>query len=176
MPGRPPGARAVVAATRTWLKDAVIGLNLCPFAREVYVAERIRYVVSPAADPQALRAQLADELRLLPTLDPAATETTLLIHPRVLGDFLDYNDFLDLAEATLAELGLEGVLQIASFHPLYQFAGTEPGDVTNRTNRSPYPMLHILREASVTKAVAGYPDADKIPERNIATMRRLAGL
>lgn len=168
--------QAVVEATQTWLKDVVIGLNLCPFAREVYLAERIRYVVSPAADAQALRAQLANELRLLPTLDPAATETTLLIHPGVLGDFLDYNDFLDLAEETLAELNLEGVLQIASFHPLYQFAGTEPGDVTNRTNRSPYPMLHLLREDSVRKAIAGYPDADKIPERNIATMRRLAGL
>lgn len=170
----PPADRAVVDATKAWLKDVVIGLNLCPFAREVYVSERIRYVVSPAADVEALRAQLAAELRLLPTLAPAATETTLLIHPGVLADFPDYNDFLDTAEGALGELGLEGVLQIASFHPQYQFAGTEPGDVTNRTNRSPYPMLHLLREASVTKAVAGYPDADKIPERNIATMRRLA--
>lgn len=166
--------QAVVDATRTWLKEVVIGLNLCPFAREVYVTERIRYVVSAATDSEALRVELAEELRLLTRLDPAATETTLLIHPGVLGDFLDYNDFLDLAEATLAELGLDGVLQIASFHPAYQFAGTEPDDVTNRTNRSPYPMLHLLREASVTRAVETYPDADKIPERNIETMRRLA--
>ncbi|TBR25646.1 DUF1415 domain-containing protein [bacterium] len=172
----PPSDKTVIAATRKWLKDVVIGLNLCPFAREVYVAERIRYVVSPATDVEALRAQLAEELRLLPTLDPAATETTLLIHPGVLGDFLDYNDFLDLAEGALAELGLEGVLQIASFHPQYRFADAEPDDPANGTNRSPYPMLHLLREASVAKAVAGYPDADKIPERNIATLRRLAAL
>jgi hypothetical protein len=166
--------QAVIDETRKWLKSEVIGLNLCPFARAVYDAGRIRYVVSDAADAEALRAQLADELRLLTTLDPAATETTLIIHPRVLGDFLEYNDFLDLADQTLEELELDGVLQIASFHPCYQFEGTEPDDVTNRTNRSPYPMLHILREASVEKAVAEYPDADKISERNIETMRRLA--
>jgi hypothetical protein len=168
--------QAVIDETKKWLKSEVIGLNLCPFARAVYDAGRIRYVVSDAVTAEALRAQLAEELRLLATLDPAATETTLIIHPRVLGDFLEYNDFLDVADETLVELELEGELQIASFHPCYQFEGTEPDDVTNRTNRSPYPMLHILREASVERAVAEYPDADKISERNMETMRRLAGL
>jgi hypothetical protein len=166
--------QAVIDATRKWLKSEVIGLNLCPFAREVYAAERIRYVVSAADSVEALRVQLTDELRLLRTLDPAATETTLIIHPGVLGDFLEYNDFLDLADQTLAELELEGEFQIASFHPCYQFEGTEPDDVTNRTNRSPYPMLQILREASVERAIAEYPDVDKISERNMETMRRLA--
>ena len=166
--------QAVIDETRKWIVSQVIGLNLCPFAREAYAAERVRYVVSAADSVEALRAQLADELRLLQTLDPAATETTLLIHPRVLGDFLEYNDFLDLADQTIRELEFEGDFQIASFHPCYQFAGTEPDDVTNRTNRSPYPMLQILREASVERAVAEYPDVDKIPERNIETMRRLA--
>ena len=169
-----PSDQAVIDETRKWVKNEVIGLNLCPFAREVYAAERIRYVVSEAVGAEALRAQLADELRLLRTLDPSATETTLLIHPRVLGDFLEYNDFLDLADRTIAELELDGEFQIASFHPCYQFEGTEPDDVTNRTNRSPYPMLQILREASVERAVAEYPDVDKISERNIETMRRLA--
>jgi hypothetical protein len=167
--------QAVIDETKKWVKSEVIGLNLCPFAREAYVSERIRYVVSGAVTAEALRAQLADELRLLQTLESQATETTLLIHPRVLGDFLEYNDFLDLAEQTIEELGFEGVFQIASFHPCYQFEGTEADDVANRTNRSPYPMLQILREASVERAVAEYPDIDQIPERNIATMRRLAG-
>jgi hypothetical protein len=166
--------QAVVDETRKWLKNVVIGLNLCPFARAVYDAGRIRYVVSDAVNAEALLAQLADELRLLRTLDPATTETTLLIHPRVLGDFLEYNDFLDLADEALEELELDGVFQIASFHPCYQFEGTEPDDVTNHTNSSPYPMLHILREASVERAIADYPDADRISERNIETMRRLA--
>jgi hypothetical protein len=168
--------QAVIDETRKWLVSEVIGLNLCPFAREVHAAGRIRYAVSDAVDAEALRAQLADELRLMRTLDAAATETTLLIHPRVLGDFLDYNDFLDVADQTIIELGFEGEFQIASFHPCYQFEGTEPDDVTNRTNRSPYPMLQILREASVERAVAEYPDVDKISERNMETMRRLAAL
>ncbi len=165
--------QTVIDATKTWLKDVVIGLNLCPFAREVYVTERIRYVVSAADTPEALRAQLADELLLLHSLDPAKTETTLIILPKVLADFFNYNDFLDLADQTLVNLELEGIFQIASFHPSYQFEGTDPDDVTNRTNRSPYPMLHILRESSVERAVAEYPDIDKISARNIETMRRL---
>jgi hypothetical protein len=168
--------QAVIDETRKWLVSEVIGLNLCPFAREVHAEGRIRYAVSDAVDAEALRAQLADELRLLRTLDPSVTETTLLIHPRVLGDFLEYNDFLDLADETIIALAFEGEFQIASFHPCYQFEGTEPDDVTNRTNRSPYPMLQILREASVERAVAEYPDVDKISERNMETMRRLAAL
>jgi hypothetical protein len=166
--------QAVIEETRAWLVSHVIGLNLCPFAREPHAKGRIRYAVCDAVDPEALRARLAEELGLLQTLDPVVTETTLLIHPRALVDFLAYNDFLDLADETIEELGFEGVFQIASFHPRYQFAGTEPDDVTNRTNRSPYPMLQILREASVERAVAEFPGIDEIPERNMETMRRLA--
>jgi len=163
----------VVAATQAWLERDVIGLNLCPFARAVSDAGRIRYFVSRAETGEGLRTDLVSELRILETLDPAKVDTTLLIHPSVFGDFPDYNDFLGVAEAAVEELGFAGVFQIASFHPTYRFAGTAPEDVTNRTNRSPYPMLHILREASIARAVAGHPDAAGIPARNIETLRRL---
>jgi hypothetical protein len=163
----------IVAATRHWLEKAVIGLNLCPFAKPVYAREQIRYAVSEAETPEALLAELISELQTLAAAEPEAIETTLLIHPRVLNDFLDYNDFLGVAEAAVADLGLEGVLQVASFHPEYQFTGTEPDDITNYTNRSPYPTLHLLREASVEKAVAAVPDAAEIYERNMETLRRL---
>jgi hypothetical protein len=171
----PASNEDVIAATRAWLEAEVIGLNLCPFAKAVHESNRIRYVVSSAQTPVALRADLIDELLLLKTLDAAQTDTTLLIHPQVLGDFWDYNDFLDVADGTIKDLGLVGEFQIASFHPKYQFAETTPDDVTNRTNRSPYPMLHLLREASVERALEEYPDADKISDRNIETMRRLGG-
>lgn len=151
----------------------MIGLDLCPFARAVHARGQIRWVVTPAATPEELLADLLGELRTLAGADPAAIDTTLLIHPAALGDFLDYNDFLAVADAALADLGLEGMLQIASFHPRYQFAGTAPDDVENCTNRSPYPILHLLREASVERAVAAFPDADAIYEKNIATLRRL---
>ena len=163
----------IVKATRQWLEKAVIGLNLCPFAKPVHARDQIRYVVSQAETPEELLADLIDELQTLAAAEPEEIETTLLIHPRVLNDFLDYNDFLGVAEDTVAGLGLEGVLQVASFHPDYQFAGTEPDDVTNYTNRSPYPTLHLLREASVEKAVATVPDAAEIYERNMETLRRL---
>jgi hypothetical protein len=169
----PEAGEAVVAATRRWLETAVIGLNLCPFARAVYVREQIRYVVSAASTPEALLADLIAELRALAAAEPEKIETTLLIHPDVLTDFLDYNDFLGVAEATVADLGLEGMIQIASFHPRYRFAGTAEDDVENYTNRSPYPLLHLLREASVERAVAAFPDAADIYEKNIATMRGL---
>ena len=156
-----------------WLVKDVIGLNLCPFAEEVHVSNRIRYAVSGALTTDALRADLVDELLLLKSLDAAKTDTTLLIHPQVLSDFLDYNDFLDVADETIRELGLVKEFQIASFHPRYQFAETEPDDVTNRSNRSPHPTLQLLREASVERSLAGYPDADKISMRNIETLRRL---
>lgn len=163
----------VIVATRHWLEKAVIGLNLCPFAGAVYAADRIRYVVSDATTPEALLQVLADELQQLAAADEVQTETTLLIHPRVMGDFLDYNDFLGLADALLADLGLEGVLQVASFHPQYQFADTEPDDIANCTNRSPYPVLHLLRESSVERAVAAHPDTERIYRDNIETLRRL---
>jgi hypothetical protein len=163
----------ILAATRAWIERAVIGLNLCPFAKPVYSREQIRYVVTLATSEDGLLAALEAELLSLEAADPEVVETTLLIHPRVLGDFLDYNDFLSVADHVLQRLDLEGVIQLASFHPLYQFAGTSPDDPTNRTNRSPFPMLHLLREASVTKAVAAFPEASEIYERNLKTMRRL---
>jgi len=163
----------VIAATRAWLEKAVIGLDLCQFARAVYIRDQVRFVVSEAETPGDLLADLIRELRALEAADPEAVDTTLLIHPRVLEDFLDYNDFLDVAEAAVADLGLEGEIQVASFHPQYQFAGTEPDDIENYTNRSPYPILHLLREASVEQAVAAVPDASEIFEKNVERMRRL---
>jgi hypothetical protein len=164
---------AIIAATKQWIEKAVIGLDLCPFAGAVHLQGRIRYVVSPAASPEELLPDLRGELRTLAAADPAETETTLLIHPEALADFLDYNDFLGVADEAVARLGLRGVLQIASFHPRYRFAGTGPDDIENYTNRSPYPMLHLLREASVERAVAAFPEAAGIYEKNIATLRRL---
>ncbi len=163
----------VVAATTTWLERAVIGLNLCPFAKAVHVKSQIRYAVSRAETPDELLAALYRELNFLADADAETTDTTLLIHPFVFADFLEYNDFLDVADAAIVELGLEGELQIASFHPRYRFADTDPDDITNFTNRSPYPTLHLLREASVTRAVVAFPDAGDIYERNIQTLREL---
>lgn len=163
----------VVATTRNWLEKAVIGLNLCPFARAVYAGDRIRYVVSDAKTPEALLEVLAAELEVLAETDESKTETTLLIHPLVLEDFLEYNDFLEMADQLVEELDLDGVLQVASFHPQYQFADTEPDDVTNCSNRSPYPTLHLLRESSVERAVAAYPDTGQIYRDNIRTLRQL---
>ncbi len=163
----------IVRQTRRWLERAVIGLNLCPFAKPVHARDQIRYVVSEAETPEDLLADLIEELQTLAAAEPEEIETTLLIHPGVLNDFLDYNDFLGVAEDAVADLGLEGVIQVASFHPRYQFAGTAPDDITNYTNRSPYPTLHLLREASVERAVAAVPDASEIYERNMETLRKL---
>jgi hypothetical protein len=163
----------IIATTRNWLEKAVIGLNLCPFARAVYAGDRIRYVVSDTTTIEGLLEVLAAELELLAETDENKTETTLLIHPQVLGDFPDYNDFLELADALVEELELDGLLQVASFHPQYQFAETEPDDVTNCTNRSPYPTLHLLRESSVERAVAAHPDTEQIYRDNIKTLRQL---
>ena len=162
-----------IAATRRWLQRAVIGLNLCPFAKSVQAKDQVRYVLSEATTPDALLEDLAAELAWLNDTDPAVVDTTLLIHPWVLGDFHDYNDFLDQADAAVDALGLEGEIQVASFHPDYQFAGTAFDDAGNCTNRSPYPILHLLREASVERAVAAFPDPDAIVERNIATLEEL---
>lgn len=162
---------AVIAATRRWVERAVIGLNLCPFARAV--ADRIRYRVSAATDADALLADLQSELLLLHESDPRDLETTLLIHPYVLQDFLDFNDFLGVAEAVIDALGFSGAFQIASFHPQYRFAGSGADDIENCTNRAPYPTLHLLREESVERAVAAVANPDSIYERNIETMRRL---
>ena len=171
-----PAAHAAadpIAATQAWLERAVIGLNLCPFAKAEHVHGRIRWVLAEARTPQALLATLVDELRALAAADPQAVETTLIVHPQVLADFLDFNDFLGVADAALRALGLDGTLQIASFHPHYRFAGSTADEMANCSNRSPHPTLHLLREASVARAVAAFPDAAAIYERNIATLRAL---
>lgn len=162
---------AVIAHTSRWVSDFVVSLNLCPFARRVIDADAIRYVVSEAATSHALLASLADELNFLARTP--AIETSLLIHPLALVDFLAFNDILGPCDTLVKQLGFEGRFQVASFHPDYQFAGTLGDDAENFSNRSPYPMLHVLREASVTRAVASHPDVDSIPVNNIAT---LAGL
>jgi len=164
---------AVIAATQSWLEKAVIGLGLCPFAKAVHVRGQIRYAVSAARSTRDLIADLTAELHALQAADPEVVETTLLIHPGVLADFPDYNDFLDDADALLDELELTGIIQIASFHPRYRFAGTQPDAIENYSNRSPYPMLHLLREESVERAVTTYPDVADIPEKNIETLNRL---
>ncbi len=151
----------------------MIGLGLCPFARQVYAGGRVRFAVSAATTPDGLLHDLRAELLALQSADPAVCETTLLLHPYVLGDFADYNDFLGQVAATVAVQGLEGEMQVASFHPQYQFAGTSPSDAENNTNRSPHPMLHILREASVSAAIADWGDTDRIYRRNIVLLRAL---
>jgi hypothetical protein len=166
-------AEQVIAETRIWLERAVIGQQLCPFAAAPYLHDRVRFCVSEHRSSVGLLEDLCRELQALQDADPLQCETTLLVHPWVLNDFLDYNDFLDECDAAVAELGLEGELQVASFHPLYQFAGTTAQDITNFTNRSPYPTLHLLREASVARAVASFPAVDEIGAKNMETLRRL---
>ena len=162
-----------IALTRLWLERAVIGLNLCPFAKAVQAKGQVRIVASDATTPEALLAELGEELLALRDTPAQETDTTLLVHPHVLQDFLDYNDFLDQADALVESLGLEGVLQVASFHPDYQFAGSAFDDLANCTNRSPFPTLHLLREDSVERAVAAFPDPDAIVARNIETLQQL---
>ena len=162
-----------LAETRSWVERAVIGLQLCPFAKAPQVKGQVRYVVCEAGDPESLLSVLVDELKLLAATPPDRIETTLLVHPRVLTDFEDHNDFLEIVEAALVALDLEGVIQIASFHPRYRFAGSEPDDIANATNRAPHPTLHLLREDSIERALATFTDPDSIFEANIATMERL---
>lgn len=169
----PVDAAHALRETRAWVERAVIGLNLCPFAKAVQVRQLVRYICSEARDTAALIGALRAELQLLADAPIDEVETTLLIHPWVLGDFIDYNDFLDVADALLRELGLEGTLQLASFHPQYRFAGTQADDIHNATNRSPYPTLHLLREASIERAVAAFPDAEAIYATNMRTLRDL---
>lgn len=163
----------VVAAMRTWIEKAVIGLNLCPFARSLYVREQVRYVVSDARHVDAFLEQLDEELDLLAAADPQKIDTTLLIHPTLFPDFADFNEIVGIAEEAIVEHDLEGVLQIASFHPRFQFEGTDPDDITNYTNRAPFATLHLIREESLEKAIESYPDAEHIYERNIETMKKL---
>ena len=163
----------IIAATRNWLERAVIGLNLCPFAKAVHVKGQVRYVVSAAQTDNALLDDLERELRFLADAAPEAVDTSLLITPDVLTDFAAFNDFLDLAEVVLRTQGLAGILQIASFHPDYVFADAPAEDIANYTNRAPYPTLHLIREASLARATAAFPDAADIYRRNIETLQRL---
>lgn len=163
----------MIDRTQRWLERAVIGLNLCPFAGPVFGQRRIRYVVCRAVSEAELLDALSAELEFLRMADPEVVETTLVIHPEVLGDFLDFNQFLGEADAMLRHVRLEGILQIASFHPQYCFAGADADDITNFSNRSPYPMLHLLRESSVAAAVSGPADAERIVNRNLETLRQL---
>ena len=167
----PKASDAITAAVRHWVQTVVVDLNLCPFAGRALREERVRFAVSPASTEAQLLASLQTELERLEA--HPAVETTLLIHPEVLQDFDRYNQFLEVADELLAAMGLVGTYQIASFHPDYRFAGTAPDDVENFTNRSPYPMLHLLREQSVERSIAAYPDTQQIPLRNIALMKRL---
>ena len=171
------GADQAIAHTQRWLERAVIALNLCPFAKAVHLKGQIRWVLSTARNTQTLARELAREMLHLADVDPAITDTSLLVHPWVLQDFADYNEFLDVADELIESLALTGVLQVASFHPDYCFAGSEDDDsdddMANFSNRSPYPMLHLLREDSVERAVAAFPEPEAIFERNIATLRAL---
>ena len=166
-------AEVMVQDTLRWLERAVIGLNLCPFAKSVHVKGRVHCAVSGAADLEALRDDLLNELHNLVALEPSVRDTTVLVVQNLLQDFYDYNDFLNVADDCLLALDLEGVIQIASFHPHYQFAGTDEDDITNFTNRSPYPTLHLIREASIDRAVAAFPNAEDIFETNMTTMNQL---
>ncbi len=168
-----PESESILAETRAWVNRVVIGLNLCPFARAVEVNHQIRYVLTEVTGAEALLEVLESELRLLIGTDPAQLETTLLVHPRALTEFDAFNEFLGEAEATVDRLGFSGILQVASFHPQFQFADTEPEDITNATNRSPYPTLHLLREESIARAVDSLADPASIYEANIVTLRSL---
>lgn len=163
----------VIADMQHWLERAVIGLNLCPFAKAVHVKQQIHYVVYPGNDAQECLALLRAELNALADMDPEVRDTTLLIAPHAWPDFLDFNDFLDQADRVLRKTKLDGVLQIASFHPQFQFADTAPEDIGNYTNRAPFPTLHLLREASIDRAVQAFPNAESIFEKNIETLERL---
>jgi hypothetical protein len=168
-----PEADQVQRHMQRWLERAVIGLNLCPFAKSVHVKQQIHYAVTAATDAGELLAELRQQLLDLAQADPAERDTTLLVAPNALADFLDFNDCLGRAERLLRKLGLDGVLQIASFHPNYQFADADADDIGNCSNRAPYPTLHLLREASIARAVQAVPDAADIYERNRQTLKTL---
>ena len=164
---------AIIAATRRWVDRAVVGLNLCPFAKGVQTKGQVHYVVSHATDRQELLDDLKSELQALHAADPAQRDTTLLIAPRVFADFLDFNDFLDRADRLLRKMRMERDFQIASFHPQFLFADADADDISHYTNRAPYPILHLLREASIDRAVEAFPDASLIFEKNMQTLRTL---
>ncbi|MDE2416661.1 MAG: DUF1415 domain-containing protein [Burkholderiales bacterium] len=164
---------AATALTERWLERAVIGLNLCPFAKSVHVKQQIHYRVSRATEPRDVLLQIEEELKALHAADPSVRDTTLLMAPDCFADFLDFNDFLHDADRVLTSLNLEGEIQIASFHPQFQFAGTTADDITNYTNRAPFPTFHLIREDSIARAVEAFPQAEMIFEKNMETLERL---
>lgn len=168
---RQPDDNRIMSTVQHWVNTFVVGLNVCPFAKRELIKNRVRFCVSRADTRILLTVDLERELKLLQR--DSAIETVLLIHPTVLLNFYDYNDYLHTANTLVHNMGLEGVFQVASFHPNYQFAGTEPDDAENYTNRSPYPILHLLRETSLTAAIDGHADADGIPDKNIELMNTL---
>ena len=162
-----------IEKTKLWVKEWVIRLNLCPFAKVPFAADRIRFVVFEGTDMEKFIQMIGEELQLLEKAPPSEIETTLLIHPDLLTDFLDYNDFQEVCDEILEDLELDGEIQIATFHPDYQFEGTRPKSAENYTNRSPYPMLHFLREASVEKAQNLYLNISEIPDNNIRKLKEM---
>jgi hypothetical protein len=164
---------AALADTRRWLERAVIGLNLCPFAKAVHVKGQVHYAASLADDAASILEDFTRELEALLALPASERDTTLLVIPQGMEDFLAFNDVFGRAERIVRKRRLEGVVQVASFHPRFVFAGTEEDDVTNCTNRAPWPTLHLLREESMDRAVAAFPDAAAIYETNMETLRRL---
>ena len=163
----------VIADTQAWVEKAVIGLNLCPFAKAVVTKKQVRYVVCMDSESEQVLKMLQEEMQLLVDTDTDVLDTTLLIAPNLFADFLEFNEFLFDCDSVLVSLELEGVLQIADFHPRYQFAGTQADDISNFTNRAPYPTLHLLREESMNKAVEAFPDASLIYERNVQVLEEL---
>lgn len=171
MPDIPTNNDKIILAVQRWVNTMVVGMNLCPFAKRELLKNKVRFVHAKSTTQEQLLIALQAELQLL-NANPSI-ETTLLIHPKVLQDFYEFNDFLNYADNLLLEMELEGVYQIASFHPNYQFADTKPDDAENYTNRAPYPVLHLIREASLERVITDYPDVEQIPERNIALMNEL---
>jgi hypothetical protein len=165
--------QTVVEDTQKWLLEAVVGLNLCPFAKSVVIKDMVRYRVTESSEPDEVLALLHEELLYLRDADPEKLDTTLLVAPHLLPDFFEFNQFLQACDAVLQDLNLEGELQVADFHPRYQFGGVAEDDISNYTNRTPYPTLHLLRESSIDRAVEAYPDAAEIFERNIALLEKL---
>ncbi|QJW85220.1 DUF1415 domain-containing protein [Ramlibacter terrae] len=165
-----PAADTVVADTRRWLERAVIGLNLCPFAKAVLAKGQVHFAVTESDQAPDVLRDFERELQALVALDAAKRDTTLLAIPNALQDFLDFNDLTAKAERLVRKRGLEGVVQVASFHPRFVFAGTDEDDITNATNRAPYPTLHLLREESIDRAVAAFPDPAAIYETNMQTL------
>lgn len=168
-----PDDKTIVSQTKKWLEKAVIGLNLCPFAKAPYVKDLVRIEVSRAKHLDGFLEDLDRELQLLGNASPEKIETSLLIHPALFGDFFLFNDMLVLAEQAIQDNGLEGIIQIAPFHPDFQFEGTDAEDITNYTNRSPYPTLHLIREDSISKAVEAFPDAEAVFGRNMALLTEM---